>query len=110
MVRGSQAADPSSDGILTRSNQTVRVTSTAGALASEGIMTLHFLGIDPATETGDSPTVWFDDDTREFVFQGWKVDDDLRRQGGGRVFRKRPPRTSGWRPSLRDLPKRRRQL
>ena len=43
-------------------------------------MALHFVGIDPNTKTGDSPTVWFDDDTREFVLQGWKVDDDLRRQ------------------------------
>lgn len=65
---------------MAHSHHRVRVSSTTGALSTEGIMTLRFLGIDPATETGDSPTVWFDDDTREFVLQGWKVGDDLRRQ------------------------------
>ncbi|MEZ0095332.1 hypothetical protein [Streptacidiphilus sp. EB129] len=43
-------------------------------------MSLHLVGIDPDTKTGDSSTVWFDDDTREFVFQGWKADVDLRRR------------------------------
>lgn len=43
-------------------------------------MALRFIGIDPDTETGDSPTIWFDDEAEEFVFQGWKPGDDLRRR------------------------------
>ncbi|WP_415947753.1 hypothetical protein [Streptomyces sp. KLOTTS4A1] len=34
-------------------------------------MSLQFIGIDPDTKTGDSPTVWVDQDARELVFQGW---------------------------------------
>jgi hypothetical protein len=46
----------------------------------EGIMALRFIGIDPETETGDSPTVWLDEEKREFVIQGWKADETLREQ------------------------------
>jgi hypothetical protein len=37
-------------------------------------MTLRFIGIDPDTKTGDSPTVWIDEQKGELVFQGWKPD------------------------------------
>ncbi|MER7182925.1 hypothetical protein ABT404_26225 [Streptomyces hyaluromycini] len=36
-------------------------------------MTLRFIGIDPNTGTGESPTVWVDDTTNELVIQGWKL-------------------------------------
>ncbi|EPD63193.1 hypothetical protein [Streptomyces sp. HGB0020] len=35
-------------------------------------MTLRFIGIDPNTGTGESPTVWVDDSKKELVIQGWK--------------------------------------
>ncbi|MCA1219747.1 hypothetical protein [Streptomyces sp. 8L] len=38
---------------------------------------LRFIGIDPETNTGESPTVWVDEDKRELVFQGWKPDPRL---------------------------------
>ncbi|MFG3021998.1 hypothetical protein ACGFZQ_26185 [Streptomyces sp. NPDC048254] len=40
-------------------------------------MTLRFIGIDPNTGTGESPTVWVDDTTNELVIQGWKPDQAL---------------------------------
>ncbi|MFD4696158.1 hypothetical protein [Streptomyces niveus] len=40
-------------------------------------MSLQFIGIDPHTGTGESPTVWVDDDTRELVIQGWKASAEL---------------------------------
>ncbi|MEU4210232.1 hypothetical protein AB0F13_09590 [Streptomyces sp. NPDC026206] len=40
-------------------------------------MTLRFIGIDPNTGDGECPTVWFDEDEQEFVFQGWKADEAL---------------------------------
>ncbi|WP_037610208.1 hypothetical protein [Streptacidiphilus rugosus] len=43
-------------------------------------MRLQFIAIDPATETGDSPTIWLDQEKQEFVIQGWKADADLRAQ------------------------------
>ena len=43
-------------------------------------MALTFVGIDPETGDADSPTIWFDDEAREFVFQGWKPGDELRRR------------------------------
>ncbi|WP_329131408.1 hypothetical protein OG552_10125 [Streptomyces sp. NBC_01476] len=39
-------------------------------------MALRFIGIDPNTGTGESPTVWVDQEKREFVFQGWEPDED----------------------------------
>ncbi len=36
-------------------------------------MPLVFIGIDPDSEQGDSPTVWIDTDRREVVIQGWKA-------------------------------------
>ncbi|MFC1406561.1 MULTISPECIES: hypothetical protein [Streptacidiphilus] len=43
-------------------------------------MALRFIGIDPSTDTGDSPTVWIDEDAREFVIQGWRAGEGLREQ------------------------------
>lgn len=39
-------------------------------------MPLQFVGIDPDTETGDSPTVWVDTDKQELLFQGWTATPD----------------------------------
>lgn len=36
-------------------------------------MALRFVGIDPNTGSGQSPTVWVDEDSGELVIQGWKV-------------------------------------
>jgi hypothetical protein len=43
-------------------------------------MSLQFIGIDPSTQEGESPTVWVDQDKHEFVFQGWKPDGELQRE------------------------------
>ncbi|MFC1406146.1 MULTISPECIES: hypothetical protein [Streptacidiphilus] len=43
-------------------------------------MTLRFIGVDPDTKSGGSPTVWVDEDTAEIVIQGWKINDALRRR------------------------------
>lgn len=40
-------------------------------------MSLLFIGIDPSTGDGESPTVWVDEEKREIVFQGWKADPEL---------------------------------
>ncbi|MFE3598936.1 hypothetical protein ACFXP3_23930 [Streptomyces sp. NPDC059096] len=40
-------------------------------------MALHFIGIDPETDGDHCPTVWFDDETRELVVQGWKAGREL---------------------------------
>ncbi|MET9730625.1 hypothetical protein ABZZ79_08180 [Streptomyces sp. NPDC006458] len=40
-------------------------------------MALRFVGIDPNTQGGGSPTVWVDDEKQELVLQGWKADDTL---------------------------------
>jgi hypothetical protein len=37
-------------------------------------MSLKFIGIDPETGDKASPTVWVDQEKREFVFQGLKPD------------------------------------
>lgn len=37
-------------------------------------MSLQFVGIDPQTGDGESPTVWVDQEKQEFVFQGWEAD------------------------------------
>lgn len=37
-------------------------------------MALRFIGIDPNSSTGESPTVWVDEQRQEFVFQGWEAD------------------------------------
>lgn len=40
-------------------------------------MTLRFIGIDPSTGQGESPTVWVDEEKNELVFQGWKPGAEL---------------------------------
>ncbi|EKX66639.1 hypothetical protein Sipo8835_22740 [Streptomyces ipomoeae] len=40
-------------------------------------MTLRFIGIDPNTGTGESPTVWVDENSNELVIQGWKPTPEL---------------------------------
>ncbi|PKV88189.1 hypothetical protein [Streptomyces sp. TLI_146] len=37
-------------------------------------MDLEFVGIDPNTGGGGSPTVWIEDEAAEIVVQGWKAD------------------------------------
>jgi len=39
-------------------------------------MGLRFIGIDPETNGGNCPSVWVDDETGDFLFQGWEVADD----------------------------------
>ncbi|RPK69167.1 hypothetical protein EES44_07705 [Streptomyces sp. ADI96-15] len=34
-------------------------------------MSLRFIGIDPSSGSGESPTVWVDETKGEIVFQGW---------------------------------------
>lgn len=40
-------------------------------------MAIEFIGIDPNTGDGESPTVWVDQETREIVLQGWKPSPEL---------------------------------
>jgi hypothetical protein len=40
----------------------------------EQAMSLEFVGIDPNTGEGESPTVWADHQRQELVLQGWKAD------------------------------------
>jgi hypothetical protein len=37
-------------------------------------MSLQFVGIDPNTGEGESPTIWADHERQEIVIQGWKAD------------------------------------
>ncbi len=38
-------------------------------------MTLHFIGIDPDTDTGQCPAVFMDDDSGDMLFQGDLITD-----------------------------------
>jgi hypothetical protein len=40
-------------------------------------MSLRFIGIDPSTGAGESPTVWVDEERKELVFQGWLPSPEL---------------------------------
>ncbi|MFJ8027473.1 hypothetical protein [Streptomyces sp. NPDC096311] len=40
-------------------------------------MDLQFIGIDPNTGDGESPTVWIDQEKNELVLQGWKPGPEL---------------------------------
>ncbi|MFK0252117.1 hypothetical protein [Streptomyces sp. NPDC090445] len=40
-------------------------------------MALRFIGIDPQSHDGESPTVWVDETSRELVFQGWTPSPEL---------------------------------
>ncbi|WP_406088802.1 hypothetical protein [Kitasatospora purpeofusca] len=39
-------------------------------------MKLTFIGIDPATDTDESPTVWVDEEAEDLVFQSYTADDE----------------------------------
>lgn len=39
-------------------------------------MSVRFIGVDPDSEQGDSPTVWVDSDKQELLIQGWKATPD----------------------------------
>ncbi|WP_328928778.1 hypothetical protein OG429_32290 [Streptomyces sp. NBC_00190] len=41
-------------------------------------MALHKLGKDPESPVNNSPTVYYDDETDNYVLQGWKVLDEGR--------------------------------
>jgi hypothetical protein len=43
-------------------------------LTSEDAMALRFLGKDPNSKDGDSPSLWHDDADGSVVVQGWKVE------------------------------------
>lgn len=36
-------------------------------------MGLRFIGIDPGTNGENCPSVWVDEETGDFLFQGWEV-------------------------------------
>jgi hypothetical protein len=38
-------------------------------------MALHMLGKDPDSKNGGSPTIYYDDETGNYILQGWKVSD-----------------------------------
>lgn len=38
-------------------------------------MSLRFIGKDPGSPDGGSPTVWVDDKDGSIVIQGWKIED-----------------------------------
>ncbi|MCX4695944.1 hypothetical protein [Streptomyces sp. NBC_01408] len=40
-------------------------------------MALRFVGIDPNSSDGESPTVWVDEENQELVLQGWKPGPEL---------------------------------
>jgi hypothetical protein len=46
-------------------------------------MSLDFIGIDPGTPEGGSPTVWLETETEEFIFQGVTADARLYGRIGG---------------------------
>jgi hypothetical protein len=39
-------------------------------------MKLTFIGIDPNTDTDESPTVWVDEEAEDLVFQSYTADDE----------------------------------
>ncbi|MGF1428762.1 hypothetical protein [Kitasatospora sp. LaBMicrA B282] len=41
-------------------------------------MALHKLGQDPNSPDGKSPTLYYDDETDNYIIQGWKVTDPER--------------------------------
>jgi hypothetical protein len=40
-------------------------------------MAIRFIGIDPNTGSGQSPTVWLDEEHDEIILQGWKPGPEL---------------------------------
>jgi hypothetical protein len=49
----------------------------------EAIMALRFLGKDPGSDHGQSPSVWEDGDT--YVVQGWRIEDAATLAGVGDI-------------------------
>lgn len=47
--------------------------------ALEAAMALRYIGIDPETPGGNCPSVWVDEQTGDFVFQGWEEIDAANR-------------------------------
>ncbi len=41
-------------------------------------MALTFLGKDPTSQDGDSPTIYYDDEADTYLVQSWKVTDSVR--------------------------------
>lgn len=41
-------------------------------------MALRFLGKDPESPLGDSPTLYYDEERGTYLFQGWRVTDPER--------------------------------
>ena len=48
-------------------------------------MPLTFIGIDPSTETEQSPTIWVDSENADLVLQGWKADEVTEAECAGTV-------------------------
>ncbi|EFL25543.1 conserved hypothetical protein [Streptomyces himastatinicus ATCC 53653] len=46
-------------------------------------MSLRFVGIDPDTPNGGSPTVWLEDEKAEIVIQGWLPDSEMHTEIAG---------------------------
>ena len=46
-------------------------------------MTLRFVGIDPTTGGGGSPTVWVEEESADIVLQGEEAEELLKAQVGG---------------------------
>ncbi|GAA2020732.1 hypothetical protein GCM10009839_16890 [Catenulispora yoronensis] len=44
-------------------------------------MALHMLGKDPNSDNGQSPTIYWDDETDHYVLQGWKLEDSAQLAG-----------------------------
>lgn len=58
--------------LLTRHLRNGTVAFIGAQLDSRGDdMSLRFIGIDPSSGSGESPTVWVDEGNQELVFQGW---------------------------------------
>jgi hypothetical protein len=51
--------------------------------AGRDIVALEFIGIDPDTKSGGSPTVWVEEVTADLVLQGEEADELLKAQVGG---------------------------
>jgi hypothetical protein len=43
-------------------------------------MTLRFIAKDPNTNGDNCPTVWVDEETKDFIIQGWKADEATERE------------------------------
>ena len=48
-----------------------------------GAMSLRFVGVDPDTPNGGSPTVWLEDEKAEIVIQGWLPDSEMHTEIAG---------------------------